>query len=136
MKLIKKISKKINTIFSRIPPEKRVKELYQYLNQEASSLDKVNSKSNFAVEVVEDPIYYGLISIISIDVRKRIESTGSLVVPRSFNSYVGTGFLAYVMRSRLVGWLISSQWIRISYRAVGEFRVQVSIIKQFLCRFI
>ena len=93
--------------------------LYQYFDREASSLDKETSAPFFAVQGVEDPFYYGLFSMISIDVRQRIESNGRVVITRSINSWVGSGFRAFVMRSGLVNWLISLQWSRINRQVVG-----------------
>jgi hypothetical protein len=119
LRLLTKMSVKIRTLFSRIPAVDKVRVLYQYLEREASSLDRKTSKPIFALQGVEDPIYYGLLSMISIDVRKRVESSGRLVITRSFNYGVGKGLHAFVMRSGLVSWLISSQWSRINRQVVG-----------------
>ena len=132
----------MRTLFSRIPPVNKVDILYQYLDREASSLDKETSKPIFALQGVEDPLYYGLLSMISIDVRKRVESTGRLVITRSLNSWVGQGFRAFVMRSGLVGWLISSQWLRINRPVVGavgyrsqSFTYPFADLYDFLCAY-
>jgi hypothetical protein len=93
--------------------------LHQHLDREASSLNKEMSTSIFVVQAVEDPLYYGLFSIISIDVRRRIKSEVRQVITRSFSSYIGQGFRAFVIRSGLVGWLISSQWSRINRKTLG-----------------
>ena len=110
---------KIKNLFRRTPISANVDILYQHFDREASSLIKKRSKVMFAIQGVEDPLYYGLLSMISIDVRQRIESSGRLVVTRSVNAWIGSGFVAFVMRSSLIGWLISSQWLRINWRVVG-----------------
>lgn len=119
MRLIAKVSRLIRTLFSRIPPDDKVKTIYQYVDREASSLNEVTPKPIFAVQGVESPFFYALFSIISIDVRQRVESEGRLVVTRSLNSGIGKGFRVSVMRSGLVGWLISSQWLKINRQVVG-----------------
>jgi hypothetical protein len=119
LKLFAKASVLMRTFFSRIPPDDKVKVLYQYLAREASSLKEHTSKPIFAVQGVEDPLFYGLLSIISIDVQQRVESAGRLVITRSFSSGIGKGFHVFLMRSGLVSWLISSQWARLSRQVVG-----------------
>jgi hypothetical protein len=109
----------MRTLFSRIPPDDKVKKLYQYFDRDYSSLNEATSKPIFAIQGVEDPFYYGLLSMISIDVRQRVKSSGRLVITRSFNSAIGKGAIAFVKRTGLVGWLISSQWARLSRQIVG-----------------
>jgi hypothetical protein len=117
--LIAKVSSLMRTLFSRIPPNDKVKVLHQYLGREASSLNESTSKPIFAVQGVEDPLYYALLSIISIDVQQRVESASRLVIIRSFSSGIGNGFRVFLMRSGLVSWLISSQWARLNRQVVG-----------------
>ena len=119
MKLLSKILK-IRTLFARNPATAGVNMLYEHLDREASSLKEKTSAPMFAVQGVEDTLYYGILSMISIDVRQRIEAKGRMVVTRSFNAWVGKGLIAFLMRSRFVGLLISSQWLRINRRVVGE----------------
>ena len=119
MKLLGKILK-IRTLFARNPATAGVNMLYEHLDREASSLKEKTSAPMFAVQGVEDTLYYGILSMISIDVRQRIEAKGRMVVTRSFNAWVGKGLIAFLMRSRFIGWLVSSQWLRINRRVVGE----------------
>jgi hypothetical protein len=114
-----KIRSFIHTLFSHIPRNDKAKALYQWFSCEASSLSKESSMPVFAVQGVEDPLYYGLFGMITIDVRRRIKSEGRLVVTRSFSSYIGNGFRALIMRSDLLNWVISSQWARINRQVVG-----------------
>jgi len=110
---------KIKSLISCIPASDKAKVLYQFLDQEASFLDNENAQLHFSVQVVEDPFYYGLLNMVSIDVRKKIDCSGLTVITRSFNSWVGMGFPAFLRRSGLLGWLISSQWSKISCQTIG-----------------
>lgn len=109
----------IRSFFNRIPPGEKVNILYQYIDREASSLNKGTSAPIFAVQGVNDPLYVGLLSVISIDVRRRVESAGRLVITRSLEAYIGVGFKGYVLRSGLLNWLISSQISRMHQGSVG-----------------
>ena len=133
---------KISNLFSRTPPDDKVRKLYEYLDKEASSLEEETSKLTFAIQVVEDPFYYALLGIISIDVRKRVKSSGLLVITRSFNSFIGRGFRAFIMRSGIVSNLISSKWSRINFRLVGKegfrsqsFNYPIADLYDFFCAY-
>ena len=109
----------LRALFSRVPRNQKVKELHSYFAGESNGLTSVGESPKFGAQVVEDPFFYGLFGLISIDVRRRIKSEGLQVITRSHNSYVGQGFPAFVMRSGLVGWFISSQWSRINRKILG-----------------
>ena len=109
----------LRSLFSRIPRNQKVKELNSYFTGESNGLTNVDETPIFAAQVVEDPLFYGLFSMISIDVRRRIRCSGRQVITRSFSSYIGQGFSAFVLRSGLVSWLISSQWSRINRKILG-----------------
>ena len=110
----------LRALFSRIPRNQKVKELHSFFAGESNELTGAGETSLFAAQVVEDPLFYGLFGLISIDVRRHIKSEGLQVITRSHNSYVGQGFPAFVMRSGLVGWFISSQWSRINQKILGS----------------
>jgi hypothetical protein len=102
-----------------IPPDEKVKELSLHFDQESSGLCRSKVRPVFAVQGVEDPLYFGLMSMISIDVRNRFESKGLVVISRSFNSYTGSGFRAIILRSGFINWLFSLQLSRMYRGAVG-----------------
>ena len=109
----------LRALFLRIPRNDKVKELNSYFTEESNELTGVGVTPSFAAQVVEDPFFYGLFSMISVDVRRRIKCSGRQVITRSDNSYVGRGLRAFLMRSGLVGWLFSSQWSRVNRKILG-----------------
>jgi len=74
----------------------------------------------FGVEGVDDPLYLALLSMISIDVRKKVPSRGSVAITRSINGYVGVGLKGFILRSGIFNWLKSIQLSRVYHRPVGN----------------
>ena len=91
------------------------------------SKDCKNGVVRIAVQVSEDPIYYGLFSKIIVDLTKRSNVLVDLVVTRSINGAVGNSILHRIARHPILGQIIASKWIRlysklspkIGYRSVA-----------------
>ena len=61
---------------------------------------------------MEDPIYFGLFAAIALELRATRGTRAEWVVVRSINGAIGVGPKAAFWRSRVIGGLMSYQWIR------------------------
>jgi hypothetical protein len=78
-----------------------------------------STAATVAVECVEHPLYCALFASLCDEMRRVASTRVELIVVRSINAAVGTGVLHSVMRSALVGYWVSRQWIR-AFRGVAD----------------
>lgn len=124
--MILKIGKHIADLFSRLPSDKRVIMLNHFLDDRSLDVLPQAGDKTFVVEGVDDPLYLALLSMISIEVRKKVSSRGSLVITRSMGGYVGGGLKGFILRSGIINWLKSIQLSRVYHRPVGKVGSQSS----------
>lgn len=80
-----------------------------------------------AIEGLEDPFYYGLFATIQASLRERIGARGEIVFVHSISGAIGVSWRAAILRSVLLRWLLSNQWMRafrpmldnVAYRSVS-----------------
>jgi hypothetical protein len=72
-----------------------------------------------AVECVEHPMYFALFASLCDEMRRVAGTQVELVVVRSVNGAVGTGPLHSAMRSAVVAYCVSWQWIR-AFRGIAD----------------
>jgi hypothetical protein len=81
-----------------------------------------------AVQCLEDPLYFALMSAMCEQLRKLRGVRIELVVVRSISSAVGTGVARNLARSSWLGWIVTNQWIR----AFGDLAQGVAYRSQSL----
>ena len=124
--MILKIGKHIADLFSRLPSDKRLVMLTHFLDDRSLDVLPQSGDKTFGVEGVDDPLYLALLSMISIDVRKKVPSRGSVAITRSISGYVGVGLKGFILRSDIFNWLKSIQLSRVYHRPVGKVGFQSS----------
>ena len=115
--MLKKIIRNSLGILSRLPVDGRVEPLLALLNKLVkNNVGSYSTNSMYgraiAIEGLEDPIYYGLLASIAIDLRNRTGCHPWLLQVRSINGAVGVGLRARLKRSWLVTRLSNAQWTR------------------------
>jgi hypothetical protein len=121
-KLIKKVKslmiviKAIKLIFRllRVLPENKIsREMYSHFSKiNVSHHIQKKERIKVLIQSVEDPIYYGIFSAIVFHLKRNRNVDLSVIIPRSIN-YVGNNPVARFYKNPLVGYLISSQWLRL-----------------------
>ena len=115
-----KVGSYIADLFSRIPSDNRVVKLTRFLDDKSLEVLPEKGNKTFGIGGVDDPLYLALLSMISIDVRKKIPSRGAVAITRSVNGYVGVGLKGLILRSGIINWLKSLQLARVYHRPVGN----------------
>ena len=72
-----------------------------------------------AVQCVEDPMYFAVFGALLEQFAQRGGVRAELVVVRAINAAIGTGRSARLLRSRLLGRLVSVQWMRANAPLAG-----------------
>jgi hypothetical protein len=67
-----------------------------------------------AVQSLEDPFYFGLFGAICQQLKTLTGAYIELAIQRSISGAVGNNWEQRLARSSIIGWLISSQWVRAS----------------------
>ena len=107
--LVAKALDRVRLVFARHPRSDRLALLRAHLETPAPAMP---GAPRLAIQGVEDPLYFGLFNAIALQLRKTRGAAGELVVVRSINGAIGVGAKAAFWRSRLIGGLLSAQWIR------------------------
>lgn len=128
---LKKIKKVLLLLSARFPNDSRLKPIREYLLA-LYPTKAIRSKENldgkvFTVQCVEDPIYFGLLSALAIELREKTGAEPFLLQVRSLNGAIGAGKLAQLARSWPVTALFNAQWrrahhgfiTRLAYRSSG-----------------
>lgn len=108
----KKNAKNLVRLFARYPKESGVhpgvfKSIRYKKHGDEDSIDGV-----LAIQSVADKFYFLLFGAIRENLRLRLHGSAELVVVRSINGAVGTGWLAEIKRGQLISWLWTNPWIR------------------------
>ena len=115
--LLRKIFTISRLIFSG-PSDPKISQLHNYFIQEAGVLNPVKTKRIIAVQGIEVPFYYAILGQITLNIRRRINISGSLLLIRSLA--VGKSFRALLGRNEIISYLKSAQWARINKEIVGN----------------
>jgi hypothetical protein len=119
---LNQIVKFIKLCTSRYPVEKTLASLQRYLlRYNNGSLNKNNTLNQLIIiQGSLDPLYFGMLSALSIDLRKLVEIDVCYIVLRSINSSIGFGWQQTLMRSRLMNWVIGCQLSRLYKPLFGD----------------
>lgn len=132
MSLTKKLIRGLRRLASQLPPDPRLAPLLA-LRREQLPLAKVDVRPGslagrvVAVQGVEDPIFYGLLATLAVDLKDAVGIQPWLLQVRSINGAIGTGVAAQFARSWPVTALFNAQWHRanadvmagVAYRSGG-----------------
>ena len=113
--MVKKIASLIQRLFRPLGSHAS---LFSYLSRQAASQHSVEPDSPIiAVEGVYDPLYFGLIGMMVIDLKKRIDCRAELIWIHSVSNAIGVGYRQSFFRSQLVSHLVFRAW----YKAYALF---------------
>ncbi len=135
--MLLKIIKFSTDLLSSMPVDTRIEYLCERLESQAKSLKPSTIKKNhavIAVEGVEDPLFFGLFSVLVSELKVATSCTAQLIQIRSsINSVIGCGRFAWVFRSWLVCSLVNRQWSNASKYLVGNVAYRSHSISNPLC---
>lgn len=102
-------------LFKPLPTNTIALRLHRKLgNVTAISGDDNNKVSlRLAIQVVEDPIWFGIFSQIIIALQKESIVNVDLIAVRSINGSVGNSIIHKIARHPVISYLIASKWIRL-----------------------
>jgi hypothetical protein len=106
-------------LLSRLPAHPRLPALRAAVMGTARTQGDDGPATRVAVQSVEDPVYFALFSAIVDALAQRRPVRAELVVVRGVSGAIGVGWRAWVMRSAVMTWILSSQWVRV-YRGLVD----------------
>jgi hypothetical protein len=117
MELTRKITRLIDRVIKKYPESWCLLPLRNSLMATKSPAVNFNSQQIVAIELVEDPIYFGIFGAVFQELNSLSHFRGELIIVRSINGAIGTNWRARLMRSISISQLITNQWIRV-YRGL------------------
>ncbi len=99
-------------LMSLYPVDRMVKPFRSVLLARVDDKNYPSVSGTIAVQVVEAPFYYGLLGLMAAEIRRQSGYSSDAVVIRATSGAIGMGWTAWIRRSMLINWLMTSQWVR------------------------
>ncbi len=120
-----RIARGVRLLLSRLPTDPRVGALRDLLPRPSRGGGAADPL--VAVECTSDHYFFALFCALFIELQARKGARGELIVVRSVNGGIGTGWRESLLRSRPLGKWLSNQWVRafrpwiaqVGYRSLG-----------------
>jgi hypothetical protein len=92
-------------------PSEKISLLNRYFYSENITTPAVRSNKKIALEFVDDPVFFGLMSLIATHIKNTSDINIDLVVTRSLNASIGSNIFSYIKRSSIINYLYLRPWL-------------------------
>jgi hypothetical protein len=110
----------VHRLMSLYPVDRMVKPFRSVLLARIDDKKYSSESERIAVQVVEAPFYYGLLGLMAAEIRRQSDYSSDAVVIRASSGAIGMGWAAWIRRSILINWLMTSQWVRALHPVIAR----------------